>query len=207
MEAVASYTPASMSLDPETRLKDTFAAAIATIGGDAAHGMDPAIRPSGKPEFGDFQCNAALGLAKKMGANPRDVAQSLIDAADLSDLCETPVIAGPGFINLTVLPAALQQAMDVMDTEALGVTPDSDPGVVVIDLCGVNVAKQMHVGHLRSTIIGDSLARILTRLGNDVRRENHLGDWGLPIAMVLHELHAAGVDLDYFAGLGIFECD
>ncbi len=185
-----------MSLDPETRLKDAFAAAIATVGGDAAQGMDPAIRPSGKPEFGDFQCNAALGLAKKMGANPRDVAQSLIDAADLSDLCDTPEIAGPGFINLTVLPTALQQAMDVMDTEALGVTPDSDPGVVVIDLCGVNVAKQMHVGHLRSTIIGDSLARILTRLGNDVRRENHLGDWGLPIAMVLHELRAAGVDLD-----------
>ena len=183
-------------MDPETRLREAFSAALVTVGDGKGAGMDPAIRPSSKPEFGDFQCNAALGLSKRVGSPPRDVAQELIDAADLSGLCAEPSIAGPGFINLTLLPEALAGAVEAMDTPSLGVTPDEDPGVVVIDLCGVNVAKQMHVGHLRSTIIGDSLARILERLGNDVRRENHLGDWGLPIAMVLHELRAAGVDLN-----------
>jgi len=185
-----------MSMDPETRLREAFSAAIATVGGPAAEGMDPAIRPSSKPGFGDFQCNAALGLGKKVGTPPRDMAKQLIDAVDLAGLCENPTIADPGFINLTLCAEALAGALAAMDTPSLGVTPDADPGIVVVDLCGVNVAKQMHVGHLRSTIIGDSLARILERLGNDVRRENHLGDWGLPIAMVLHELRAAGVDLN-----------
>lgn len=194
--AARAYTPRPMSMDPETRLAAAFSMALKTVGGKDAHGMDPAIRPSGKPEFGDFQCNAALGLAKRMGRPPRDVAQALIDAVDLQGLCEPPDIAGPGFINLRLVPEALSSAVEAMDTPMLGITPDPDPGVVVIDLCGVNVAKQMHVGHLRSTIIGDSLARILERLGNTVHRENHLGDWGLPIAMVLHELRAAGTDLD-----------
>jgi arginyl-tRNA synthetase len=157
--------------------------------------MDPAIRASKNPEFGDFQCNAALGLAKRLKRQPHDVAAALIDAVDLEGLCEPPDIAGPGFINLRLIPAALADAVGAMDTPTLGVTPDADPGIVVIDLCGVNVAKQMHVGHLRSTVIGDSLARILERLGNDVRRENHLGDWGLPIAMVLHQLRVDGVNL------------
>ena len=83
-----------------------------------------------------------------------------------------------------------------MDDESLGVVTVDDPHPVVIDLCGVNVAKQVHVGHLRSTIIGDALARILERCGRTVLRENHLGDWGLPIAVVLYRLREAGVDLD-----------
>ena len=194
--SVAAYTSRPMSMDPETRLAMAFSAALKTVGGPAADGMNPAIRPSSKPAFGDFQCNAALGLAKKLGRPPHDVAQALIDAVDLAGLCEPPDIAGPGFINLRLVPEALSDAIEAMDAPMLGITPDSDSGVVVIDLCGVNVAKQMHVGHLRSTIIGDSLARILERLGHTVYRENHLGDWGLPIAMVLHELRAAGTNLD-----------
>ena len=184
-----------MALHPETCLRQAFAAAMQAVGGETVTGMDPAIRAAGKPEFGDFQCNAALPLAKRLQRQPRDIAQALIDAVDLEGLCEPPDIAGPGFINLRLVPSALASAVDAMDTPSLGVTPDADPGTVVIDLCGVNVAKQMHVGHLRSTIIGDSLARLLERLGNDVRRENHLGDWGLPIAMVLHQLRADDVDL------------
>ncbi|MCH2135391.1 MAG: arginine--tRNA ligase [Phycisphaerales bacterium] len=185
-----------MNMDPESRLRRAFEAAMKQVGGDDAIGMDPAVRPAGKPEFGDFQCNGALGLAKRLSRPPREVAQALIDAVDLTDLCEPPDIAGPGFINLRLSPQALAGAIEAMDTPDLGVTPDDDPGVVVIDLCGVNVAKQMHVGHLRSTIIGDALARILERIGHDVHRENHLGDWGLPIAMVLHQLRSDGVDLN-----------
>ena len=104
-------------------------------------------------------------------------------------------LLGPGFINIKLQIDAIAGAVEAMDTPTLGVIADEHIQTIVIDLCGVNVAKQMHVGHLRSTIIGDALARVLTRLGHDVHRENHLGDWGLPIAMVLDTLHRDDVDL------------
>ncbi len=183
-----------MSADPLQRLRTAFQDAIVTAFGDALMGTDPVIRPAAKPEHGDFQCNVAMGLGKRLGRPPREVADQLVDAVQLDGLALPPEVAGPGFINLTLDPAVLTGAIESMDDDALGVQPDTAPSIVVIDMCGVNVAKQMHVGHLRSTIIGDAFARILTRLGNDVRKENHLGDWGLPIAMVLYLMRSRGVD-------------
>lgn len=159
---------------------------------------DPIIRNSDRPELGDVQSNAAMSLAKQLGKKPRELADELARAlaTELGDRAEKIDVAGPGFINIRLSSAAIAQCLDAMDTAALGVEPDADTHAVAIDLCGVNVAKQMHVGHLRSTIIGDSLARLYERLGRRVFRENHLGDWGLPIAMVLHELRSAGANFE-----------
>jgi len=185
--------------DPILLLRTAMQRALAQAFGPSFADSDPIIRHSDRPELGDFQCNAAMGLAKQLGRKPRDVAVELVRAAEvaLSDIAVLPLeIAGPGFINLRLQPAALASLLEAMDTESLGIEPDSDPHSVVIDLCGVNVAKQMHVGHLRSTIIGDSLARFYERLGRNAFRENHLGDWGLPIALVLHQLRQAGANLE-----------
>ena len=187
------------SSDPTLVLERAFRTAISRAFGPDFSKVDPAIRASQNPQFGDYQANVAMSLSKQLsGAKPREVAQKIIDAApaELFEIIEKPEIAGPGFINLRLKPDALARLLDAMDTADLGVRKDPDTHAVVIDLCGVNVAKQMHVGHLRSTIIGDALARIEERLGRKVFRENHLGDWGLPIAMVLHELRAKKVNLD-----------
>jgi arginyl-tRNA synthetase len=175
-----------------------FERAIVAALGEPFRGFDPAVAPSQKPELGDYQANFAMALAKRAGLKPREVAERVLAAAraDLAAIVETPEIAGPGFINMRLRPDALSRLLSAMDTAALGVIPDADPHPVVVDLCGVNVAKQMHVGHLRATIIGDAVARVFERLGRIVHRENHLGDWGLPIAMVLHELRARRVKLD-----------
>ncbi|MCH2148805.1 MAG: arginine--tRNA ligase, partial [Phycisphaerales bacterium] len=181
---------------PVTALHDLFADAIVKVLGDDYSGTDPVIRASRNPDFGDFQVNAAMGLGKKTGTPPRDLAQQLVDSLDVSEIAEAPTIAGPGFINIRLKTDALVATLQAMSDEHLGVTMADDHHAVVIDLCGVNVAKQMHVGHLRSTIIGDALGRILERRGRTVLRENHLGDWGLPIAMVLHRLGEEATDLE-----------
>ncbi|MHC4948090.1 MAG: arginine--tRNA ligase [Planctomycetota bacterium] len=182
--------------DPIARLDAALRKAMVDVVGAAGGDTDPLLRPSQRPELGDFQANAAMGLAKQVGAKPRELAERIVAVLDLGELAEPPEVAGPGFINIRLRPAALAAMLDAMDDAALGVRPDPDRHPVVIDLCGVNVAKQMHVGHLRSSIIGDTLARALERLGRTVLRENHLGDWGLPIAMVLDQLRRAGTDLD-----------
>jgi arginyl-tRNA synthetase len=169
---------------------------IAAALGDEFADADPMIRPSQRPEFGDFQANCAMGLARQIGAKPRELAAKIIEASDLSAIADPPEVAGPGFINLRLRGDAVAEMLEAMDDATLAVPPSTDAHPVVIDMCSVNVAKQMHVGHLRSTIIGDALARVLERRGRKVHRENHLGDWGLPIAMVLHQLRGAGVDLD-----------
>jgi arginyl-tRNA synthetase len=164
------------------RFRDAIAAAF-----PAAADADPLIAPCKTPEHGDFQSNAAMGLAKRVGQKPRDVAAAVIARLDLTGLAEplTPAsVAGPGFINIRLQPAALAAMLRELDTPALGLPPVPDPETVVVDLMGVNLAKQMHVGHLRSPIIGDALARAFERLGYRVIRQNHVGDWGLPIAMV-----------------------
>jgi arginyl-tRNA synthetase len=184
-----------MITDPAARLQTAFSDAIARTLGEEFTGTDPSIRASNKPELGDFQCNAAMGLAKRVGQQPRALAESLLANVRADDVVETLEIAGPGFINIKLRLDAIAGAVEAMDTPTLGVIADEHIQTIVIDLCGVNVAKQMHVGHLRSTIIGDALARVLTRLGHDVHRENHLGDWGLPIAMVLDTLRRDDVDL------------
>lgn len=198
MPAASSISPTqpASSAEPIAMLEAAFRRAMAAALGQAFADADPMIRPSQNPQFGDFQANMAMGLAKQLGAKPRDIAAKVVAALDVSDVAETPEIAGPGFINIRLKPDTLARLLNAMDNAALGVKPDPDTHTVAIDLCGVNVAKQMHVGHLRSTIIGDTLARVYERLGRTVHRENHLGDWGLPIAMVLHQLREQKVDLD-----------
>jgi arginyl-tRNA synthetase len=177
--------------DPLSSLHQRFASAIASAYPDLAGKADPMISPSRQPQFGDFQCNAAMGIAKQVGKNPREVAAALIAKVDLGGLVEPlseKSIAGPGFINLTLRGEALASALASIADPSLGVTPAANPETVVVDLCGVNLAKEMHVGHLRSTVIPDAIARTIERLGHRVIRQSHLGDWGLPIAMVTAKL-------------------
>ena len=193
---MSATTSTSTPGGPRSAIQAAFSRAITAILGDEFAEADPLIRNTTNPDHGDFQCNAAMGLAKRIGRKPRDLAEDLLQAVDLGDLADPPEIAGPGFINIRLRTDTIAAAVQQMDAPALGVIPSDDPRPIVVDLCGVNVAKQMHVGHLRSTIIGDALARVLERRGRAVVRENHLGDWGLPIAMVLHRLREAGTDLD-----------
>lgn len=196
---------ARRSLDPADAVADAFRRAISDAFG--LDNADPLVgparnAPNGK-KFGDFQSNAAMPLGKRLGKKPREVAAAIVEKLDLGDLAE-PVteasIAGPGFINVTLRPAALGDLLARLDTPELGVEAPAQPITAVVDLCGVNLAKQMHVGHLRSNSIGDAIARVLERAGHNVVRQNHVGDWGLPIAMVTGKLkaeHDAGrLDLD-----------
>lgn len=202
-------TTAPMSIDPLETLDARFRAAIAAAFPELpAEGIETHIAANRQPKLGDFQSNAAMPLAKRLGKNPREVAAAIVAHLDLAGVAEpvTPeAIAGPGFINIRLLGDALAASLTRLDTERLGIEPPERPMTVVVDLCGVNLAKQMHVGHLRSTVIGDAVARLYERLGHRVIRQNHVGDWGLPIAMVaqrLVELQHAGRDL---AGLSMDE--
>jgi arginyl-tRNA synthetase len=145
------------------------------------------VRPTADPKFGDYQANGVMGLAKKMKTNPRKLAGDLVSRLDLSDLCDTPEIAGPGFINLRLKPEYLTLRLKAVagDIARLNIDPVEAPETVVVDLSSPNVAKQMHVGHLRSTIIGDSLCRLLEFQGHHVIRQNHIGDWGTQFGMLI----------------------
>lgn len=146
-----------------------------------------AVTPATEARFGDYQTNAALILAKQLGENPRALAQKILDAYAPSDLCEPPTIAGAGFINLTLQPAAIAaRTADLLGDERLGVEKAASPKRIVIDFGSPNVAKPMHVGHIRSTVLGDALARIASFLGHDVIRDNHIGDWGTQFGMVIY---------------------
>ena len=184
------------TVDPATQLEHRFRTAISEVLGIVPEACDPQIRPSGDPRHGDYQSNAAMALAKANGLKPRDLADRIVAAVDLTGLAEEPEVAGPGFINIRLEMGAIASMLASMDDASLGVVRQNRPHGVTVDLCGVNVAKQMHVGHLRATIIGDCIARVFERLGRRVHRENHLGDWGLPIAMTLVALQEAGANLD-----------
>ena len=143
----------------------------------------PLLNLSGKPQFGDYQANGAMGAAKKLKTNPRELAQKIVQQVDLTEIAEKTEIAGPGFINITLknqyIADCLKHCLDAADTQ---------PKNVVIDYSGPNLAKEMHVGHLRSTIIGDALARVLDYQGHNVIRQNHMGDWGTQFGMLIAEL-------------------
>ncbi len=149
-----------------------------------------------KPEFGDFQFNGAMALSKKLGKNPREIATQIIENLDLTGILSKAEIAGPGFINLWLNPFWLASQCEVARKDSrLGVEERETPIKVVVDYSGPNMAKQMHVGHLRSTIIGDTLANLLTYLGDEVIRQNHIGDWGTQFGMLvayLEEIHEEG---------------
>jgi arginyl-tRNA synthetase len=168
------------------QLKQRFEQALVSAFGEALAGTDPMLVPTSHPKFGDYQANVAMSLAKKLGKQPRAIAQSLVEILDVADLCELPTIAGPGFINLTLKPAYLQTRLVAMAGDSrLGIAPVKEPKRTIVDFSSPNIAKEMHVGHLRSTIIGDSIARILEFQGHDVLRLNHVGDWGTQFGMLI----------------------
>ncbi|MGB0588111.1 MAG: arginine--tRNA ligase [Myxococcota bacterium] len=147
---------------------------------------DPDVRESTNARFGDYQINGVLPLAKIAKANPRQLAEKVLAALDTEGMCLEPEIAGPGFINLRLAPAWIAEHLGTASADPrLGVTPVAKPRTVVIDYSSPNVAKRMHVGHLRSTIIGDALARTLRFLGHEVIGDNHIGDWGTQFGILL----------------------
>ncbi|HEU5486835.1 MAG TPA: arginine--tRNA ligase [Microlunatus sp.] len=161
----------------------------------AVAGIDPELRPATKPQFGHFQSNVALRLAKTEGQPPRAVAQRIVEELDLSDLCEPLEVAGPGFINFRLRSDVLARAVtDQLAEPGVGVQRSADPQTVVIDYSAPNVAKQMHVGHLRSSIIGDCLRRIMLALGHRVIAQNHIGDWGTQFGMLVEQILEDGID-------------
>ena len=144
------------------------------------------VSPAADPRFGDYQTNAALVLAKQRSENPRIVAARILGHLDVADIAEPPTVAGPGFINFTLKREAVEaRVAELLNDPQLGVTKVSQPRRIVIDFGSPNVAKPMHVGHIRSTVLGDALARIASFLGHVVIRDNHIGDWGTQFGMVI----------------------
>ncbi len=145
------------------------------------------VTPASDPRFGDYQSNAAMVLAKQRAEKPRDIATRILKHLDVRDIAETPTVAGAGFINFTLrTDAIIAKAIEVFQDGRLGVEKATVPHRIVIDFGSPNVAKPMHVGHIRSTVLGDALARIATFLGHDVIRDNHIGDWGTQFGMVIY---------------------
>ena len=170
--------------DPLHILAARLQAAFDAVAGRT--GVDPVIRPS---EHADAQANGALALAKELGRSPRDVAQAVLEACGgLSGVCSSIEVAGPGFLNLVLDNSFLAGELSTVATdERLGVGVVA-PRKVIIDYSAPNVAKEMHVGHLRTTVIGDALVRLMEHLGHEVIRENHIGDWGTPFGMLIEHL-------------------
>ncbi|SDT38099.1 arginyl-tRNA synthetase [Friedmanniella luteola] len=163
---------------------------------EAVTGIDPELRPATKPQFGHFQSNVALRLAKSEGRPPREVAASIVERLDLADLCEPPEIAGPGFLNLRLKSSVLASwVTDQLAAPGAGIEPAETSQVVVIDYSAPNVAKQMHVGHLRGTIIGDCLHRVLAAVGHRVIPQNHVGDWGTQFGMLVEQILEDQIDV------------
>ena len=155
----------------------------------AAAGLQDAgeLTPATDRRFGDYQTNAALVLGKQRGENPRELAERIVGQLKVGDLCEPPMIAGPGFINFTLRPGTVaEKTASILGDKRLGVVETESPRRIVIDFGSPNVAKPMHVGHIRSTVLGDALARIATFLGHEVIRDNHIGDWGTQFGMVIY---------------------
>jgi arginyl-tRNA synthetase len=156
----------------------------------------PQVRAADE-RFGDFQANGVLPYAKRTGNNPREMAQQLIDAIPPSRNWQT-TIAGPGFINFKLSKTFLLKWLNHFNstTKIQDALREGKPGITVVDFSSPNTAKQMHVGHIRSTIIGDSLARLLSFSGHEVIRDNHLGDWGTQFGILLYAIKREGVSLE-----------
>ncbi|WP_067221073.1 arginine--tRNA ligase [Marinomonas gallaica] len=168
----------------QTLLNQRIQAAMVAAG--AAEDAPALVRQSAKVQFGDYQANGIMGAAKKIGTNPREFAAKVLEQLDMSDVADKVEIAGPGFINIFVKNEWLSGALaQLRNSDRLDVTVVADPQTVVVDYSGPNLAKEMHVGHLRSTVIGDAVVRTLEFLGHNVVRQNHVGDWGTQFGMLL----------------------
>ncbi len=169
-----------------TELRSRFHLALDGIVDDPTDLLDM-VRPAQDARFGDYQANCAMPLGKRLGKPPRDVAAEIVGRLDVDDMCHPPEIAGPGFINLRLKDQWLtEQLAGALADSRLGVPEVEQPRTYVIDYSSPNVAKEMHVGHVRSTVIGDSLARTLRFLGHQVISDNHLGDWGTQFGMIIY---------------------
>jgi arginyl-tRNA synthetase len=177
--------------DPLTVVSELLQPVFAEIAG--REDVDPVVRPSDRA---DAQVNGALPLAKQIGGNPREIAQRVVDSGALAGVCSTLEVAGPGFVNLTFDDDFLgAELVRVASDDRLGVPEASPKRKVVVDYSAPNVAKEMHAGHLRTTVIGDALVRMLMFVGHDVIRENHIGDWGRPFGMFIEHLLDIGEDV------------
>lgn len=182
--------------DPLYTVASRLAPFFAQVAGANAGDVDPVVRPS---DHADAQVNGALALAKQLGEKPRDLATRIMEQIEsqgvLADVVETFEIAGPGFVNLAFRNEFLaSELLKISSDSQLGVRRTQQPVTVTIDYSAPNVAKEMHVGHLRSTVIGDALVRMLTSVGHTVVRENHIGDWGTPFGMLIEHLIDLGED-------------
>ena len=190
--------------DPAAVVVERVAAVVARLYPDMTDALDTAARPS---EHADAQVNVAMGLAKRVGKKPRDVAEQIVAALDLRGVCSDVTVAGPGFLNLTYENEYLGKLLhDAARDSRIGVHQAATAETVVIDYSAPNVAKEMHVGHLRSTVIGDALVRMCEAVGHLVIRENHIGDWGTPFGMLIEHLIDLG-EVDAARELSVGDLD
>jgi arginyl-tRNA synthetase len=178
--------------DPQQVLGARVRAALGAAFGDDYASADPLIRPS---SFADFQSNAALPLAKKLGKPPREIANEIVSHLDAGDISDPPTVSGPGFINFTLRDDWIAEtATGLLADPRLGTPLAESPQTVVVEYSSPNIAKEMHVGHLRSTIVGDAIARVLDFAGHHVIRDNHVGDWGTQFGILIEYLFDVGED-------------
>jgi arginyl-tRNA synthetase len=181
--------------DPEAALAGLVRAALAAEFGADYADADPLIRPS---QFADFQANVALSLAKRLGRPPRDIAAQLAGHLAGSEICASAEVSGPGFINLTLRDDWIAaEASGQLGDARLGVATAQPPRHIVVDYSGPNVAKELHVGHLRATVVGDAIVRVLEHQGNNVTRAAHLGDWGTQFGMLIEHALDIGEQATY----------
>ena len=178
--------------DPQVVLGSRVRAALGAAFGAGDADADPVIRPS---SFADFQSNAALALSKRVGKAPRDVAGDIVAHLDVAGIADPPTVSGPGFINFKLTDAWIAgQATQVGRDPRLGAPLTGHPQTVIVEYSSPNIAKEMHVGHLRTTIVGDAIARVLEFAGHNVIRDNHVGDWGTQFGMLIEYLFDIGED-------------
>ena len=177
--------------DPQQILAQRVTDAVVAAFGAGQAGTDPLIRSS---QFADYQANVALPLGKKLRRSPREVAAAIVAVLDVADVCgPAPEVSGPGFINLTLRADWIAAQANALHGDQRGGVPfAAAPQTVVVEYSSPNMAKEMHVGHLRTTIVGDALARIMEFLGHNVIRDNHVGDWGTPFGMLIEHLLDVG---------------
>jgi arginyl-tRNA synthetase len=178
-----------MTLAPATALAPRVSGAIESAFGTDYSGADPVLRPS---QVADVQSNAAMALARQLKRPPREAAQLIIDHLDLGEMCASVEVSGPGFINVVLSDAWIAGQIATMAADSRAGVPHQTAQRIPIDYSAPNVAKEMHVGHLRTTVVGDALARTLEHLGHTVIRQNHIGDWGTPFGMLIEHLLDVG---------------
>ncbi len=180
----------------QSRLTAVFAQAFAAHDVDASFGE---VVVSQRPELADYQCNGALGAAKRVGRNPRELAEAVVASIDEPTLIESLEIAGPGFINIVITPGLLSETVrDMAESKRLAVDAVEHPLTVIVDYGGPNMSKALHVGHLRAAVIGESLKRLFRFVGHTTIGDIHMGDWGMPIGQLIIELEDRQPGLPYF---------